>query len=92
MLNATTRAAFLKQLEAIVTGVKQTKAKVHARCADERAKRDGLNAQLQCLVEQQRKYATAVKEFTAECRRNAELVARLRALSSAAEAEAEAAE
>lgn len=82
MSTATSREHFLKQLDTIVGGVKQTRTKVRNRCEDEKAKRDGLNAQMACLVEQQRKYAAAVKEFTTECRRNEELLARLKALAA----------
>lgn len=77
MSNAQSKDQFLKQLETIVEGVKQTKVKVRNKCEDEKAKRDGLNAQLMCLVEQQRRYAAAVKQFTAECRRNEDLQKRL---------------
>lgn len=49
---------------------------VKKKCDDERAKRDGLNAQLLCLVEQQRKYAATVKQLTAECQRNEALLRR----------------
>lgn len=82
MSTAASREHFLKQLDTIVGGVKQTRTKVRNRCEDEKAKRDGLNAQMACLVEQQRKYAAAVKEFTTECRRNEEWLVRLKALSA----------
>lgn len=82
MRNATTREVFLKQLDGIVNGIKQTKIKVQNRCEDEKAKRNGMHAQLMCLVEQQRKYAAAVKQFTIECKHNAELLARLKAVAT----------
>lgn len=84
MSNASSREHFLKQLESIVGGVKQTKTKVRNRCEDEKAKRDGLNGQLMCMVEQQRKYAAAVKQLTLECKRNVELLARLKATAASA--------
>lgn len=80
MSNAQSREQFLQQLETIVDGVKQTKTKVKNKCDDEKAKRDGLNAQLLCLVEQQRKYAAAVKQFTSDCKRNEDLMLRLKSL------------
>lgn len=79
MSNAQSKEQFLKQLESIVDGVKQTKIKVRNKCDDEKAKRDGLNGQLMCLIEQQRRYAAAVKQFTSECQRNETLQARLQA-------------
>lgn len=82
MSNTTSREHFLKQLDTIVGGVKQTRTKVRNKCEDEKAKRDGLNGQLTCLVEQQRKYAVAVKQFTIECKRNAELLARLKVMAN----------
>lgn len=82
MSNAQSKEQFIKQLLTIVDGVKQTKTKVRNKCDDEKAKRDGLNAQLMCLVEQQRRYATAVKQFTAECQRNEILIQRLRTMDT----------
>lgn len=68
---------FLKQFEAIVEGIKQTKTRVGNKLDDEKVKRDELSAQLMSLVDLQRKYAMCVKKFTVECQRNAELSARL---------------
>lgn len=79
MSNLQSKEQFLNQFDAIVDGVRQTKIKVKNKCDDEKAKRDGLNAQLLCLVEQQRKYVAAVKQFTTECQRNEELLKRLKA-------------
>jgi len=42
---------------------------VEKRCTDEKGRRDTLNQQL-VLVEQQRKYVTAVRQLTIECRKN----------------------
>lgn len=81
MSNAASKEQFIKQLEAIVEGVRQTKTKVRHKCDDEKAKRDGLAAQLMCLVEQQRRYAAAIKQFTAECQRNEDLQKRLRSIA-----------
>lgn len=82
MSNAQSKEQFLKQLESIVEGVKQTKTKVRNKCEDEKAKRDGLNSQLMCLIEQQRKYANAVKQFTIECQRNEDLLLRLKSMAT----------
>lgn len=76
MQSFNSREQFAQQFETIVEGIRTNKAKVKAKCDDERAKRDGLNAQLLCLVEQQRKYAATVKQLTAECQRNEALLRR----------------
>ncbi|KAG4076761.1 hypothetical protein HA402_009107 [Bradysia odoriphaga] len=80
MANPQSKEQFVTQLETIVDGVKQTKIKVKNKFEDERAKRDGLNSQLMCLIEQQRKYATVVKQFTNECQRNEHMTQQLKAL------------
>ena len=84
MSNPQSKEQFLQQLEAIVDGVKQTKTKVRNKCEDERAKRDGLSQQLMCLIEQQRRYAAAVKQFTIECQRNEDFLFRLKAMGISA--------
>nr|XP_040233994.2 coiled-coil domain-containing protein 93 isoform X1 [Anopheles coluzzii] len=76
------REQFVQQFETIVEGIRATKAKLKKKCDDERAKRDGLNGQLVCLMEQQRKYATTVKQLTMECQRNEALMQHLKALKA----------
>ncbi|XP_058818611.1 coiled-coil domain-containing protein 93 isoform X2 [Topomyia yanbarensis] len=80
MQSFSSREQFIQQFENIVEGIRTNKAKVKAKCDDERAKRDGLNAQLLCLVEQQRKYAATVKQLTSECQRNEILLLKLQQL------------
>lgn len=80
MTNPNAREQFIKQFEQIVAGVKQTQIKVKCKCDDEKAKRDGLNGQLMSLIEQQRKYAAAVKQLTKECQKNEALSARLKSI------------
>lgn len=80
MANPQSKEQFVTQLDAIVDGVKQTKIKVKNKFEDEKAKRDGFNSQLMCLIEQQRKYATIVKQFTMECQRNEKMIQQLKAL------------
>uniref|UniRef100_A0AAG5DWR8 Coiled-coil domain-containing protein 93 n=1 Tax=Anopheles atroparvus TaxID=41427 RepID=A0AAG5DWR8_ANOAO len=80
------REQFVQQFETIVEGIRSTKGKLKKKCDDEKAKRDGLNAQLICLVEQQRKYAATVKQLTMECQRNEALLQHLKALKAAATA------
>uniref|UniRef100_A0A182PD39 Coiled-coil domain-containing protein 93 n=1 Tax=Anopheles epiroticus TaxID=199890 RepID=A0A182PD39_9DIPT len=76
------REQFVQQFETIVEGIRATKAKLKKKCDDEKAKRDGLNGQLLCLMEQQRKYATTVKQLTMECQRNEALMQHLKALKA----------
>lgn len=80
MANQQSKEQFVTQLEAIVDGVKQTKIKVKNKYDDEKAKRDGLNSQLMCLIEQQRKYATVVKQLNSECHRNENMIQQLKAM------------
>ncbi|XP_052894356.1 coiled-coil domain-containing protein 93 [Anopheles moucheti] len=77
------REQFVQQFETIVEGIRATKAKLKKKCDDEKAKRDGLNAQLLCLMEQQRKYAATVKQLTMECQRNETLMQHLKVLKAA---------
>jgi hypothetical protein len=73
---------FMVQFEQIVEGIRQTKAKVKTKHDEEKMKRDALNGQLLTLVEQQRKYAAAIKQFTFECQRNEALHMKLKSLTS----------
>lgn len=80
LANVYAKEQFVAQFEIIVDGVRQTKQKVRNKFDDEKAKRDGLNAQLSSLVEQQRKYAAALKQFTKDCERNEQLMRELKQL------------
>jgi hypothetical protein len=71
---------FMLQFEQIVEGIRQTKVKVKSKCDEEKLKRDHLNAQLLALVDQQRKYAAAIKQFTSECQRNEALHLKLKSM------------
>lgn len=75
---------FVLQLEQIVDGVGQTKLKIKNKLEGEKAKRDEFNGQLTGLVEQQRKYAVVLKQFTKDCERNEHLLKQLKALQAAA--------
>lgn len=74
------REQFVKQFEDIVEGVRQTRVKVKNKCDEEKSKRDSLNAQLLLLIEQQRKYAAMLKQFTKECDVNEQLLNELKIL------------
>lgn len=84
MSNMHAKEQFVLQLEQIVDGVGQTKLKIKSKLETEKAKRDELNAELSTLVEQQRKYAVVLKQFTKDCERNEHLVKQLKALQAAA--------
>lgn len=73
-------------MEQTVDGVGQTKIKVRNKLEEEKGKRDMSNVQLTGLVEQQRKYAILLKQFTKDCERNEVLIKQLKALQAAAKA------
>ncbi|XP_050072525.1 coiled-coil domain-containing protein 93 [Anopheles maculipalpis] len=89
MQNPHSREQFVQQFETIVDGIRATKSKLKKKCDDEKAKRDGLNAQLLCLMEQQRKYAATVKQLTMECQRNEALMQHLKGLKTLSHASAQ---
>lgn len=82
MLNLHSKDQFVQQFEDIVDGVRQTKIKVKNKCEEEKVKRDALNSQLLSLVEQQRKYAATLKQFTKECERNEQLLREMQSLQN----------
>lgn len=84
MSNMHAKEQFVLQLEQIVDGIGQTKLKIKNKLEGEKAKRDELNGQLSGLVEQQRKYAVVLKQFTKDCERNEHLLKQLKALQAAA--------
>lgn len=77
------REQFIRQFEGIVENVKQNKAKIEQRRNEERARRDKLNRQQVALLELERSYVAAVRQLTVECRKNAVLLAQLRATETA---------
>lgn len=84
MSNMHAKEQFVLQLEQIVDGVGQTKLKIKNKLETEKTKRDELNAQLSALIDQQRKYAVVLKQFTKDCERNEHLLKQLAALQAAA--------
>lgn len=86
MSNMHSKDQFVLQMEQIVDGVGQTKLKICNKLDEEKLKRDTLNSQLTALVEQQRKYAIVLKQFTKDCERNDQLVKKLKALQAAVKA------
>ncbi|XP_044732184.1 coiled-coil domain-containing protein 93 isoform X2 [Chrysoperla carnea] len=78
MCTNTGKEEFLNELNRIVESVKQTKAKVETRCAEEQNSRDNLSNQLQGLIAEQRKYVALVRQLSIECRRNEALIEELK--------------
>lgn len=90
MSNMHTKEQFVLQMEQTVDGVGQTKLKIQNKLEEEKRKRDAANSQLSALIEQQRKYAVVLKQFTKDCERNDQLVKKLKALQAAVKATSEA--
>lgn len=63
MLTIPSKEQFLQKLEEIVEGVSKIKEKIQTKCDIERSKRNELNSELLSLIELQRKYAAAIKQF-----------------------------
>ena len=63
MASTSGKEQFLLQFEQIVEGIKQTKLKVETRRQNEKMKRDQLNETYLDLIEKQRLYYKAVKDF-----------------------------
>ncbi len=61
------REQFLLQFEQIVDSIKQTKLKVENRRLAEKMKKDSLNELYLELIEKQRLYYKAVKDFKEVC-------------------------
>ena len=84
---------FLKQVQQILDGIKQDRDTLGQRCSDERKERDRLNSAYLELIEKQRSYYKAVKDFQEvntwhgeiingmmqECRKNEILLSKLKA-------------
>ena len=54
---------FLQQVQQILDGIKQDKDQLVQRCQEERKDKDALNKSYLELIEQQRAYYKAVKDF-----------------------------
>lgn len=80
MNSQNTMDEYLNQFEKIVEGIRQTKIKVKGKLEMEKTKRDGLNGILLSLVEQERKYALAVKQLATAYQRSEQLLNKLKTL------------
>ncbi|KAM4698237.1 coiled-coil domain-containing protein 93 isoform 2-T2 [Rhinophrynus dorsalis] len=77
MASSSTREQFLRQMEQIVDGIKQSRNKMEKKKQENKMRRDQLNDEYLELLEKQRLYFKTVKEFKEECRRNETLLSKL---------------
>eukprot|EP00479_Gromia_sphaerica_P006336 TRINITY_DN175_c0_g1_i4.p1 TRINITY_DN175_c0_g1~~TRINITY_DN175_c0_g1_i4.p1 ORF type:complete len:108 (+),score=20.43 TRINITY_DN175_c0_g1_i4:91-414(+) len=77
MKTPSSRKQFLTSFKAIVDGVSQSSEKVSEKLEASKAKLDQHNDKMQKLIEKQRKYYKAVKDFQEECNRNEQLEDRI---------------
>ncbi|KAM6177795.1 coiled-coil domain-containing protein 93 [Rhynchocyon petersi] len=82
MASPAARDQFLRQMEQIVEGIKQSKMKMEKKKQENKMRRDQLNDQYLELLEKQRLYFKTVKEFKEEGRKNEVLLAKMKAKAS----------
>lgn len=66
-----------ESLKGIIAGVQKNVTKVEARLAEEKQKKDKLNADYMSALEKEREYYKMTKEFLDECDKNRQLLARI---------------
>uniref|UniRef100_A0A8D2HKH7 Coiled-coil domain-containing protein 93 n=1 Tax=Urocitellus parryii TaxID=9999 RepID=A0A8D2HKH7_UROPR len=76
------RDQFLRQMEQIVEGIKQSRMKMEKKKQENKMRRDQLNDQYLELLEKQRLYFKTVKEFKEEGRKNEMLLSKMKAKAS----------
>ncbi|KAI3356608.1 hypothetical protein L3Q82_017810, partial [Scortum barcoo] len=79
MSSSTAKEQFLRQMEQIVEGIKQSRIKMEKKKQENKMRRDQLNDEYLELLEKQRLYFKTVKDFKEECRKNEMLLSKLRA-------------
>uniref|UniRef100_A0A1A8EPP6 Coiled-coil domain-containing protein 93 n=1 Tax=Nothobranchius korthausae TaxID=1143690 RepID=A0A1A8EPP6_9TELE len=79
MSSAAAKEQFLRQMEQIVEGIKQSRIKMEKKKQENKMRRDQLNDEYLELLDEQRLYFKTVKDFKEECRRNEMLLSKLRA-------------
>ncbi|XP_066137258.1 coiled-coil domain-containing protein 93 isoform X2 [Saccopteryx bilineata] len=82
MASPAARDQFLRQMEQIVEGIKQSRMKMEKKKQENKMRRDQLNDQYLELLEKQRLYFKTVKEFKEEGRRNEVLLSNVKAKAS----------
>lgn len=70
MKSASGKEEFLLQFQDIVDKVRLSKLKEEQKVNQEKAKRDEFSNTLLALVELQRKYVTAVRQLSVECKKH----------------------
>jgi hypothetical protein len=81
MGSKTATQAFFMQIENIIQNVQGTVAKQQTARDDHQASVDTLDSKYQLLLEQERMYVNAIREFQKECEKNEKLAARLEELA-----------
>ncbi|KAM4608454.1 coiled-coil domain-containing protein 93 [Polymixia lowei] len=79
MSSSGAREQFLRQMEQIVEGIKQSRIKMEKKKQENKMRRDQLNDEYLELLDKQRLYFKTVKDFKEECRKNEMLLSKLRA-------------
>ncbi|XP_044071643.1 coiled-coil domain-containing protein 93 [Siniperca chuatsi] len=79
MSSSTAKEQFLRQMEQIVEGIKQSRIKMEKKKQENKMRRDQLNDEYLELLDKQRLYFKTVKDFKEECRKNEMLLSKLRA-------------
>ncbi|XP_041961026.1 coiled-coil domain-containing protein 93 [Alosa sapidissima] len=78
MASAGAREQFLRQMEQIVEGIKQSRIKNEKKKQENKMRRDQLNDEYLELLDKQRLYFKTVKDFKEECRKNEMLLSKFR--------------
>ncbi|TDH67450.1 hypothetical protein CCR75_008739 [Bremia lactucae] len=81
MGSKTSTQAFFKQIESIIQNLQETLVKQQSVRNEHQLCVEALECTYHVLLEQERKYVNAVREFQKECEKNEKLVARLKGLS-----------
>ena len=79
MKTSDSRASYSQQVKSIDSSVTQTLSNEESRLASKRKQCEDLKAQYRDLVDEQRAYYAAIKDFQAECEKNDWLTAKLEA-------------
>ncbi|XP_061923707.1 coiled-coil domain-containing protein 93 [Entelurus aequoreus] len=79
MSSSADKEQFLRQMEQIVEGIKQSRIKMEKKKQENKMRRDQLNDEYLELLDKQRLYFKTVKDFKEECRKNEMLLSKLRA-------------
>ncbi|XP_076011316.1 coiled-coil domain-containing protein 93 [Genypterus blacodes] len=78
MLSSAAKEQFLRQMEQIVEGIKQSRIKMEKKKQENKMRRDQLNDEYLELLDKQRLYFKTVKDFKEECRKNEMLLSKMR--------------